>query len=364
MKSPAFISKGLAVVLALTITGGDSRATSLLQTMNEEVSALYEKARTAVVRVHAELPAALTQAALGPRHRIGSGFLVDAEGRLVTAATLVEGAETFQVEWQDRRVEAILLGRDRATNLALLEVDPDECLGPGQTLPHLSFGNSDEQRVGSMVVAIGYPYDQPSAPVVGFVTGLDIQCGGRVFPVTHIRAGLRLRPGQGGGPLLNPRGEVVGLVVASHREDQCYALPARAIQKVIRDILDRGEPQHGWVGLSVGEQPVTNQSGAVAGWRVTVQSVLSNTPAAAAGFQAQDVVVKIGTNPIHRAADVLNTMFYRRCGETLSLTLLRDGRTQEVHVAVGKRPARLPEDPWPRPPAGGFLQIVPAARRQ
>lgn len=343
------------------VGGGNAPAGSLLETMNEEVSALYEKTRAAVVRVHAEMPAVLTRPTLGPRHRIGSGFFVDVEGRLVTAATLVEGAETFAVEWQGKRVEAVLLGRDRATNLALLEVDPEDCVGPDQTLPHLNFGNSDEQRIGSMVVAVGYPYDQPSAPVVGFVTGLDIQCGNRVFAVGHIRAGLRLRPGQGGGPLLNPRGEVIGLVVAMHGDDQCYALPGNAVKKVIADIVERGEPQHGWVGLSVNEQPVTNRTGTVVSWQVHVQAVLSNTPAAVAGFRAQDVLLQIGTNPIHRAADVLNTMFYRRCGELLPITLLRDGLTQQVHVTVGKRPARVADEPLPRPPAHCTPQIVPAA---
>jgi S1-C subfamily serine protease len=358
MKSRAFISNLSVALLSLTVL--PARAASVLETMNAEVTALYEKSRAAVLKVHAEMPTTWAQPTLGPRHRIGSGFLINDEGQLVTAGTLVEGAETYWVEWKGRRVEAVLLAHDRQTNLAFLEIDPDDCGLAGQPPPHLTFGNSDELRVGSMVVAIGFPYDQPSAPVVGFVAGLDTQCGQRVFPVPYIRAGCRLRPGQGGGPLLNARGEIVGLVVAAHGDDQCYALPGNAVQKVVRDIRERGEPQHGWVGLSVGEHAILNPTGEPAHWQVYVQAVMSNTPAAQAGFQARDVVLQICSNDIRRAADVLNTMFYRRCGESLKMTVLRAGVTQEVTVAVGRRPPAVTES-LPRPPAHCTPKIVPVS---
>jgi len=323
-----FLVVGLTGVLSLTAT----QAASLLETMDSEVTALYEKSKDAVLKVHAELPASFARATLGPTHRVGSGFFIDGEGRFVTAGTLMDGAAKCWIDWRGQRVEAKLLGRDPITNLALLQANTDK------PTPSLTFANSDELRVGSMVVAIGFPYELPSAPVVGFVSGLDIGCGKRVFPVSYIRAGCRLQPGQGGGPLLNARGEVAGIVIAAQAEDQCYALPIKAVKKVCADITQHGEPQYGWVGLSVSERQVTNDTATPVHWQVYVKEVLGNTPAANAGFQNRDILIRICTNEIRRSAEVLNTMFYRRCGESLKMTVLRGGVTQELTIAVGKRP--------------------------
>jgi serine protease Do len=206
----------------------------------------------------------------------------------------------------------------------------------GSPTPCLNFGSADSLRVGSMVVTIGFPYDLPSAPAVGFVTGLDIKCGARVFPVSYVRASCALRPGQGGGPMFNAHGEVVGIAVATPSDDQCYAVPIGAVQKVCADLEQFGQPQCGYVGLSVTERQTTAASQPE--WHVVVQEVASNSPAAAAGFREADVLLRICTNEIRRSADVLNTMFYRRSGESVKMAVLREGVTQELTIAVGKRP--------------------------
>ena len=321
--------------------------------MDAEVAGLYARSKAAVIKIHAEGDAALARSPAGPSHRVSSGFLIDAGGRFVTADTLVENAAAIWVDWQGQHVPAKLLGRDPLTNLALLQLDVHE------PTPHLALGNSDDLRVGSLVVAIGFPYEMPSTPVVGFVAGLDISCGRRVFPVNQIRAGCRLSPGQGGGPLLNARGEVVGLVVAAHGEDQCYGLPVNAVKKICADIIDHGAPQYPWVGLDVSEHPLTNQMADAPVWQVSIREVFSNTPAATAGFHTQDILVRIATNEIHRSADVLNTMFYRHGGETLLIAVLREGHTQEVKIVIGRRP----EDPPPiRPvPVLPVPQILPVS---
>ena len=320
--------------------------------MDAEVTGLFERAQPAVVKIHAEGATVLPQSPLGPSYRVGSGFFIDGDGRVVTAGTVVDNATEFWVDWQGRHLPAKLLGRDPRTNLALLQLDA------GAPTPHLPFGNSDDLRIGSLVVAIGFPYEMPSAPVVGFVAGLDISCGRRVFPVNHIRAGCRLSPGQGGGPLLNARGEVVGLVVAAHGEDQCYGLPVNAVKKICADIVKTGAPQYPWVGLDVSEHQFTNQLTGPADWQVFIREIFSNTPAATAGFQARDIVLRIATNEIHRSADVLNTMFYRHGGETLQIVVVRDSNTQEVKLVIGNRPAEPPAlRPVPVLPARQILPV-------
>jgi serine protease Do len=341
MRLPAFISNrhaiGVAACFVLLPTTGP-HAGSLLETMDAEVSAIYEKSKDAIFKVHAECLPFFSPVARGLTHRVGTGFFIDGEGRFVTAGTLVENATGCWIDWRGQRVNARLVGIDPNTNLALLQVDPAKCMTAGTPTPCLNFGNSEAVRVGSMVVTIGFPYDLPSAPAVGVVTALDIKCGSRVFPVSYVRASCALRPGQGGGPMFNARGEVVGIIVAVPSDDQCFALPIGAVQKVCADLEQYGQPQAGYVGLSVTER----QSGNDAEWRVIVQDVASNSPAALAGFREADVLLRICTNEIRRSADVLNKMFFLRCREEVKMTVLRDGATQEVNVVIGHRPAAPP----------------------
>ena len=373
MRLPASISS-LPATTCLTILGilvvNSARAASQLELMESEVTALYQKSREAIVKVHAEGRHIRRGLTVIPWHRIGTGFFIDETGGLLTAATVVENSDTCWIEWRERKVIAKLLGLDRQTQVALLQVDPADCVAEGQKLPFLAQGNSDELQVGSMVVAIGFPYDLPSSPTVGFVGGFDIKCGSRMFVTSHFRAGCRLSPGQGGGPLLNTRGEVVGLAVAAHGTEQCYALPINAARKVVADILQHGRVQYGWVGLEVGEQRQRWPEAGLEESKVCIRQVYSNSPAATAGFRCQDVLLKICSNDIRRTADVLNTMFQHRCGERISFTVLRSGETQQVTLVIGQRPApetaivqSFPPAPQPAKPTAG-LNVVPVSGPQ
>jgi len=333
-------------------------AETLLETMDQEVSSIYEKSRDAVVKVHALRQLRIGNWVLLPTYRIATGFFVDKDGHILTTATAVDDMDTCWIDWRGQRITARIVGRDPQTNLAVLKINPAN----GTPTPFLPQGDSDALRVGSMVIAVAFPYDLPSAPVVGFVSGLDIQSNGHVFPTTHIRAGCRLSPGQGGGPLLNVHGEVVGIAVAVHPDGQCCALPINAARKISEDILKFGQAQHPWVGLIVSERsPVdspikrspadnpmeSNQR------QVFVQQVYSNTPAADAGFCSGDILVSITSNEVRHSADVLNTMFYHHVGDKVEFTVSRDGREQMIVLTVGSRP---PQE------AFGFMsmpQLVP-----
>lgn len=344
------------------------RAASLLESINNEVSTLYDKSRDAVVRIHAERRLQMGNLSPVPAHRSGSGFFITGDGLLLTANTVVDAADGCWIEWHGRRVPAKMVGQDPRTNLALLKVDPADCVEAGHQLPFLPRGDSDELRVGSMVIAIGFPFDLPSAPVVGFVSGIDIKRGSHVFVTSHIRAGCRLSRGQGGGPLLNVRGEVVGIAVAADSDDQCYALPIHAAQKVCDDFLRYGQAQHPWVGLGITEKKITSAELGPEKYQVFVQQVFSNTPAATAGFQDRDVLVKIYTNDVRQLADVLNTIFFFRSGDKVTVTVLRAGKEQQVSLEVGSPPpletasARpVPEFPFIRSAEQGPT-IAPAAQ--
>ena len=150
--------------------------------------------------------------------------------------------------------------------------------------------------------------------------------------------------------MLNARGELVGVTVAAHGDDHCYALPITAARKIWTDILERGQPRHGWVGLEVTEKNPQNPY-------LLVAQVFSNTPAAAAGFVTGDRLVRIETNSVRCLADLLNAMFYRPAGERVPFTVRRADTEHEVVVVVGEWPGQPP------PPArrAAPLSLVPVA---
>ncbi len=369
MKLRASISKRrvtVCVVFLVATATAAVLAAGLLETMDQEVSSIYEKSKDAIVKVHALRQLQVGNLSFVPLHRVGTGFFIDQDGHLLTAATVVDGADNCWIDWRGRKMNACIVGRDPQTNLALLKIEP----GTNVATPFLPQGNSDDLRVGSMVIAIGFPYDLSSAPVVGFVGGLDIQRGGRVFATSHIRAGCRLSPGQGGGPLLNARGEVVGIAVAAHMDDQCYALPINAAHKIYSDILQFGQPQYTWVGLGIAERHKASPETGAEDSHVLVQQIYSNAPAANAGFCEGDVLVRVGTNGVRCSADILNMMFYCHAGDKVEFTVRRDGEEQKIALVVGARPAEetaaAPPIPSPGPlrTVGEWPTIVPAAHER
>ncbi len=340
MRLPTSISRRSALTIFCVLVAVHSvRAGSLLETIDREVSSLYDQSQDAIVKIHATRQVSPIGIPLQPGHRIGTGFFIDDAGRLLTVAAVVTEADRCWIEWRGKSIDAEVLGLDPATNLALLKIDPALAVEAGEKLPHLTLGDSDKVRVGSMVIAIGFPFDLPSAPSVGFVSGIDIQTGSRVFVTSHIRAGCKLSPGQGGGPLLNASGEVVGIAVAAHAGDQAYALPVNAAKKLVADFLGYGQACYGWVGLNVGQRRRVWPEGTMEDTQVFVQQVFSNTPASVAGFRNEDLLVAIKTNNVRRLADVLNTMFYYHVGDHVEFTILRDGAQTNITLIVGQRPA-------------------------
>ena len=348
------------VVVATSTVWGES----LLETMDQEVSSIYEKSRDAVVRIHAQRQFQIGNWVLLPTYRIATGFFVDKDGHILTTATAVDDVDTCWIDWRGQRITARVVGRDPQTNVAVLQINPEN----GTPTPFLPQGDSDVVRVGSLVIAIAFPYDFPSAPVVGFVSGLEIQSNGHVFPTTHIRAGCRLSPGQSGGPLLNVRGEVIGIAVAAHADGQCCALPIKAARKISDDILEFGQAQHPWVGLNVSECSPTVDPVASDQRQVFVEEVYSNTPAAAAGFCNGDILVSITSNEVRRSADVLNTMFYYHVGDKVEFTMRRNGLEQKIVLTVGSRPPQeafgsvTTPQPVPPGPAAPQSVAVPASQ--
>lgn len=333
-------------VLTLTASSGEN----LLEKINREVAVIYQKTQPAVVKVHASRPYISTVRQTVQLQRVASGFFIDESGSVLTTSSVVDQGESFWIEWNQQKIPMTLVGADPHSRLALLKIDAERYPTASIKFPKLTWASGDDLLVGSLVITIGYLYDLPSAPSVGFVGGFDIRCGPNLFLVDHIRVNSKLSPGQQGGPLLNFKGEVVGVPVAAHLDDQCYAVPIKAVRRIAADLLARGRVNYGWLGLTVSEiQPpaeMAPSSGAATmdrvSPRVVVTQLVSDGPAAKAGIQEGDIVVQVHSKPIDSVADVLNTIFEFREGDPISLTVLRASLTNEFRLHLTARPSPPP----------------------
>src|SRR5438034_26214 len=185
-------------------------------------------------------------------------------------------AGNFTIEFGGKKYPARQLLADIRSGTAMLKIDA--------ATPALPIGKSEELGVATPVVAIGYPLDLPETPNCGMVAGFDHKCLGRYFSTTHLRVNLPTQRGEAGAPLLNMKGEVVGIVVSSlENNSACYAVPIEAAEKIRSDFVRFGEPRHGWIGINVSEaaQPVE-------GSRAEMTQIMGGTPAARSGIKSGD----------------------------------------------------------------------------
>src|SRR2546429_4646550 len=207
--------------------------------ISHQLRDVFERAARAVVKIHG----------VDEHSEIcGTGFFVDPTGTLYTAYTVGGEAGRFTVEFDGKKYPARQLLADIRSGTALLKVD--------QTTPALAIGKSDELQVATPVVSIGYPLDLPKTPNFGLIAGFDRKCLGRYFSTIHLRVNAPTQRGEAGAPLLNMKGEVVGIVVSGLESNSaCYAVPIEAAEKIRSDLDRFGEARHGWIGGNVSDAP-------------------------------------------------------------------------------------------------------------
>ena len=325
-RSKLSASAALTLFLFSAATG---KSQGVFEQIGQEVNTIFEKARPAIVKVRA----------LNDGIQVtGTGFFIDNRGTLLTASLILGRSNTasdgnrVEVEYNGQKLEARIIGNDVRSGVALLQV-------PLTATPYLVLAEVPDPKIGSSVVSIGYPFDLPVAPTFGMVSGLDSRYQNRFFATTHIRANIPISPGQVGGPLLNTKGQVLGVLVTAVEEGKaCYVLPSAAVLKVTDEIRQVGVPRHGWIGVEVTE----TSSSASDGHNIKILQLKPNTPAAQSGLLPGDVVLKIGQRNIYRPADVIDASFFSRVGQELDVTVQRDGKPQTFKFIVGERPSTAP----------------------
>src|SRR5881392_3489819 len=286
--------------------------------VSRQVKEVFEHAAKAVVKIHG----------VDEHCEIsGTGFFIDPTGTLYTAYTVGGEAGNFSIEFNGKQYPARQVLADIRSGMAILKTDV--------ATPALPIGKSEELEVATPVVAIGYPLDLPETPNFGMVAGFDRKYLGRYLSTTHLRVNLSTQRGEAGAPLLNLKGEVVGILVSSlENNSSCYALPIDAAEKIRGDFVRFGEARHGWIGANVSEAPRP-----VEGSRAEMTQIMEGTPAAGSGIKAGDILLQVGQKKVTQPEDVLDASFFITAGDVVPITVLRGNQKLTFDVRAGLHPA-------------------------
>jgi S1-C subfamily serine protease len=361
---------GLVAVGAVALLGGldDSTTTVVTETVaptrtqaaptssgSMSVNEIYERASSGVVQINSQ------SGNVAGGEALGSGFVVDKNGHIVTNYHVVQGANEIRVGFSNRdTVEAKLVGSDPSTDIAVLRVNVD-----ANALTPLPLGDSDSVRVGDPVVAIGNPFGLDRTATAGIVSAVSrfIQSPSD-FTIDHvIQTDAPINKGNSGGPLLNDRGEVIGVNtqietggVSTGNVGIGFAVPAKTVKNVVGQILSKGRVEHPYLGITgksitpdvyeAYRLPV--QEG------VLVESVARGSGASKAGIMAGDTEVVVAGDTYILGGDIIVAANGKKVssieelrdaisalepGDKLKLQLYRDGDKTSVTVTLGRRPA-------------------------
>ncbi|MHB1835929.1 MAG: S1C family serine protease, partial [Solirubrobacteraceae bacterium] len=354
---------GGAVALALALLIGavhtSSKATTVIESAPAPKAAVSPTATWAAV--YAKVAAGQVDITVntmttvgtpfGPREEqvseLGSGFVLNGQGDLVTAAHVVQGATSISVEFPSGATRnATVLGKDNASDVAVLHVNP-----AGLTLHPLSLGSSATLAVGDPLAVLGDPLGFDHSISTGVVSALDrtIQAQNG-FQIAHaIQTDAAMNPGNSGGPLLNTSGQVVGIAdqiatgtgefgtpsSSTTSTGVGFAVPIDLISSELTSLARGRAVGHAYLGITTG--PTTNGS---SGARVS--AIVSGAPAARAGLRAGDVIVALGDSVISSQSALIDALAAAHPGERIRATVLRGGARLTLTVTLGTQPSRAP----------------------
>jgi len=276
-----------------------------------------------------------------PMSGVGTGIILDTQGHILTNNHVVEGANKIIVSLSDSRsFDARVVGLDPLMDLAVILIDADD-LTPAR------LGDSSRLQVGEDVVAIGHALDLPGGPTVskGVVSALDrsIQADPQSTMDGLIQIDAAINPGNSGGPLVNERGEVVGINTAIIPESRGigFAINIDDAKLVIVQLMEKGFVERAYMGivqLNITPGMAKNFNLPV-DYGVGINSVISGTPAERVGLREGDILVEIGDQPLKNTADLIRFLTAHKPGETVNIIYFRDGIRRTGQITLGARPS-------------------------
>ncbi|MBX3047152.1 MAG: trypsin-like peptidase domain-containing protein [Anaerolineales bacterium] len=325
-----------------------------LASQQEALVSLYETASQGVVSLDIDSP-------IGLRH--GAGFVIDDAGHIVTNQHVVDRARGIEVVFHNGdRATAVVLGTDVDSDLAVLKVD-----SPPEQLVPLVFGDSEQVRVGQLVIAIGNPFGLEGSMSTGVVSNLARTLPGlnsaqlneeNIFAVGDlIQTDAAINPGNSGGPLLNMYGEVIGVnrairTLYYNQDNQAlssgvgFAISANVVQRIVPSLIEKGYYEYPFMGMT----SLTDLTLAIAegsGLQHTrgayVRQVLSDGPAEQAGLAEGDLITRVNGKDISTSTELAAYLLsHTSPGDVLKLTVLRADQQLEIELTLGARPAAAP----------------------
>ncbi len=269
----------------------------------------------------------------------GTGFVISEDGYIVTNYHVVENADKVEVRLSDERYTAKIIGKDPATDLALLKIDAKQRLTP------LLLGDSDKIRVGEWVMAIGDPLNFDKTVTVGVVSGKH-RSNLTLDPVTksfenYIQTDAAINQGNSGGPLVNVSGEVIGINTAMFRPAQNigFAVPVNTLKTILPQLREKGKVVRGYLGISIKNVEAEEMAAFKLKSRdgVFVESVASGEPAEKAGLKPGDTVVRVDGIPVKDTRDLIGYVSGKSPGSKVKLAVVRDGREMPFTVTLAER---------------------------
>jgi S1-C subfamily serine protease len=283
----------------------------------------------------------------------GSGFVVDTNRHVVTNNHVVQDADKIEVVFSDAtRTEGHVIGSDIDADLAVLELDEV----PSGLAP-LPLGNSDAVQVGQRVIAIGNPFGLAGTMTVGIISGVgrdlrsqrvgDVETQGTYSNPDVIQTDAAINPGNSGGPLLNSRGEVIGINTAIRSTSGTnsgvgFAAPVNTIVKLLPHLIEDGQYVYPWLGLT-GQTEIdlftAEELGLPQSQGVLVIDVTAGGPSDEAGLREGDLIIQIDDEPLTDFGDLISYLVAQtEPGQVIDLTLIRNGETLQLSVTLGERP--------------------------
>ncbi|RAM48752.1 MAG: peptidase S1 [Hapalosiphonaceae cyanobacterium JJU2] len=276
---------------------------------------------------------------------LGSGFIIDPNGRILTNAHVVNNADTVTVSFSDgRTVQGKVLGQDSVSDIAVVQI-------PGNNnLPTVEIANSDSVQPGQWVIAIGNPLGLQQTVTVGVISAIDRSLNLSTRPSNYIQTDAAINPGNSGGPLLNARGQVIGVntAIIQGAEGIGFAIPIDTAQRIAQQLITEGKVEYPYLGIQM--LPITpeikqrinnypNSNIRIEAERgLLIARVIPDSPAARAGLRVGDVIQEINNQPVTNADEILQILDKNGVGSNLQIEVLRNRQTLQFTV----RPEPLP----------------------
>lgn len=291
---------------------------------------------------------------------VGSGFIVSQDGYILTNTHVVEDASEVYVKLTDKReFKAKVIGSDRRTDVAVLKIE-------GSKLPKIAIGDSDKIKAGEWVIAIGSPFNLDNTVTSGIISS-KARDTGDYLPL--IQTDVAVNPGNSGGPLINMRGEVIGINSQIYSRSGGYmgisfAIPIDEAMRVVEQLKTSGVVSRGRMGVEIGDlsKEVAEGLGLSKAQGASVSKVEPNGPADKAGIQEGDVILKFNGNPIEKRSDLPRMVGATKPGSKVTVSVWRKGAAKDIIVTVGEaeadKPAQKVEKKAKKEKAENYLGLI------